>query len=71
MDEYEYLESEHAICPACSVVRTGPVIVRSMLEWKATERDGRLGQLGGRPLSDPSWPGWLAVWRRWEVYAAG
>lgn len=44
MAEYErYLESEHAICPACPVVRTGPVIVRSMLEWKATERDGRLG----------------------------
>jgi hypothetical protein len=44
IDEYErYLASEHAICPACPVVRTGPVIVRSMLEWKATERDGRLG----------------------------
>jgi len=44
MDEYErYVESEHAICPACPVVRTGAVIVRSMLEWKATHRDGRLG----------------------------
>jgi hypothetical protein len=44
MDEYErYVESEHAICPACPVVRTGPVIVRSMLEWKAIHRDGRLG----------------------------
>ncbi|MGO9954373.1 MAG: hypothetical protein ACLP50_00050 [Solirubrobacteraceae bacterium] len=44
MDEYErYLESEHAICPDCPVVRTGPVIVRSMLEWKAVERDGQLG----------------------------
>lgn len=44
MAEYErYVESEHAICSACPVVRTGPVIVRSMLEWKATHRDGRLG----------------------------
>jgi hypothetical protein len=45
MDEYKrYVESEHAICPACPVVRTGPVIVHSMLQWKATDRDGRLGR---------------------------
>lgn len=45
MDEYErYVESEHAICPACPVVRTGPLIVRSMLVWKATDRDGQLGR---------------------------
>jgi hypothetical protein len=45
MDEYErYVESEHAICPACPVVRTGPLVVRSMLEWKATDRDGQLGR---------------------------
>lgn len=44
-DEYErYVQSEHAICPACPVVRTGPLIVRSMLEWKATDRDGQLGR---------------------------
>lgn len=42
MDEYErYVEIQHAICPACPVVRAGPVIVRSMFEWKA-RRDGRL-----------------------------
>ena len=45
IDEYErYVESEHAMCPACPVVRTGPLIVRSMLEWKAIDRDGRLGR---------------------------
>lgn len=45
IDEYErYVQSEHAICPACPVVQTGPLIVRSMLEWKATDRDGQLGR---------------------------
>ncbi len=44
MDEYErYVQSAHAICPTCPVVRAGPLIVRSMLEWKAIHRDGRLG----------------------------
>lgn len=44
MDEYErYVQSAHAICPTCPVVRVGLVIVRSMLEWTAIHRDGRLG----------------------------
>jgi len=44
MDEYgRYLEAEHAICPHCPVVCSGPLIVRSMLRWKAIYRDGRLG----------------------------
>jgi hypothetical protein len=44
IDEYErYVQSAHAICPTCPVVRAGPLIVRSMLEWKAIHRDGRLG----------------------------
>jgi hypothetical protein len=43
-EEYErYVESEHAICPGCPVVRSGPFIVHSMLEWKAIYGDGRLG----------------------------
>ena len=34
--EYErYVESEHAVCPDCPVVRSGPFVVYSMLEWKA------------------------------------
>lgn len=42
-DEYrEYVEREHAICRGCPVVRSGVPIVRSMLQWKATQRDGRL-----------------------------
>jgi len=33
MEEYEqYVESEHAICPGCPAVRSGPMIVYSMLE---------------------------------------
>ena len=43
-EEYErYVESEHAICPGCPVVRSGPFVVHSMLEWKAIYGDGRLG----------------------------
>lgn len=42
-EEYErYVESEHAVCPDCPVVRSGPFIVHSMLEWKAIYGDGRL-----------------------------
>ncbi len=42
-EEYErYVESEHAICPDCPVVRSGPFVVYSMLEWKAIYGDGRL-----------------------------
>jgi hypothetical protein len=41
--EYErYVESEHAVCPGCPVVRSGPFVVYSMLEWKAIYGDGRL-----------------------------
>ena len=44
MDEYErYVSREHAVCPGCPVVRSGPFVVYSMLEWKAIYRDGRLG----------------------------
>jgi hypothetical protein len=47
MDEYErYLESEHAICPACPVVRTGPVIVRSMRELELMDCDSQCGRVG-------------------------
>ncbi|HZL49268.1 MAG TPA: hypothetical protein VFC30_09685 [Solirubrobacteraceae bacterium] len=43
-EEYErYVESEHAVCPDCPVVRSGPFVVYSMLEWKAIYGDGRLG----------------------------
>ena len=38
----EYVKREHAICRGCPVVRSGVPIVRSMLQWKATEGDGRL-----------------------------
>jgi len=42
-EEYErYVESEHATCPDCPVVRSGPFVVYSMLEWKAIYGDGRL-----------------------------
>ena len=42
-EEYErYVETEHAICPDCPVVRSGPFVVYSMLEWKAIYGDGRL-----------------------------
>jgi len=44
IDEYgRYLEAEHALCPDCPVVCSGPLIVGSMLRWKAIHRDGRLG----------------------------
>jgi hypothetical protein len=44
-DEYErYVESEHAICPGCPVVRSGLFVVYSMLEWKAIYGGGRLDQ---------------------------
>src|SRR6266545_6916249 len=43
-DEYvQYVKRAHAICDGCTVVRSGVSIVRSMLRWKAIERDGRLG----------------------------
>ncbi len=43
-EEYErYVESEHAICPGCPVVRSGTFVFCSMLEWKAIYADGRLG----------------------------
>jgi len=43
-EEYErYVEAEHAICPGCPAVRSGPFVVHSMLEWKAIYGDGRLG----------------------------
>lgn len=38
----EYVREEHAICSRCPVVRSGVPVVRSMLEWKAADRDGRL-----------------------------
>lgn len=42
-EEYErYVESEHAVCPGCPVVRSGPFVAYSMLEWKAIYGDGRL-----------------------------
>jgi hypothetical protein len=42
MDEYvQYVAREHALCPGCPLVRSGPLIVSSMLEWKA-RRDDRL-----------------------------
>jgi hypothetical protein len=40
MDEYvQYVAREHALCTGCPVVRSGPLIVRSMLEWKARRDD--------------------------------
>lgn len=49
--EYErYVESEHALCPGCPVVRAGPFIVYSMLEWKAIYSGG--GRLGHWTRSD-------------------
>lgn len=42
-EEYErYVETEHAVCPDCPVVRSGPFVVYSILEWKAIYGDGRL-----------------------------
>ncbi len=42
-EEYErYIDSEHATCPGCPVVRSGPFVMHSMLEWKAIYGDGRL-----------------------------
>jgi hypothetical protein len=42
-EEYErYLESEHAICRDCPVLRSGLLIVYSLLEWKAIYGDGNL-----------------------------
>jgi len=43
-EEYQrYVESEHAMCPGCPVVRSGPFVVYSMLEWKAIYAGGSLG----------------------------
>jgi hypothetical protein len=50
MDEYvQYVSREHALCPGCPVVRSGPLIVRSMLDWKA-RRDGRLSHWRRRDI---------------------
>jgi hypothetical protein len=50
MDEYvQYVAREHALCPGCPVVRSGPLIVRSMLEWKA-RRDDRLSHWRRRDI---------------------
>lgn len=50
MDEYvEYVSREHALCRGCPVVRSGPLIVSSMLEWKA-RRDGRLSHWRRRDI---------------------
>jgi hypothetical protein len=43
MAEYEvYVADEHEHCPNCPVVRSGPFIAYSMLEWKAIYADGCL-----------------------------
>jgi hypothetical protein len=43
MAEYtQYVRDEHARCRGCPVVRSSVLIVRSMLEWKAVQSDGRL-----------------------------
>ncbi len=50
MDEYvQYVSREHALCLGCPVVRSGPQIVRSMLNWKA-RRDGRLSHWRHRDI---------------------
>ena len=46
------MENAHAICHGCPVVRSGALIVRSMLRGKAIERDGRLGHRTRRDLHD-------------------
>jgi hypothetical protein len=48
----EYVQNEHAICWGCPVVRSGVAIVGSMLEWKATDRDGRLDHWTRRDIRD-------------------
>lgn len=53
MDKYaQYVRDEHAICWGCPVVRSGALVVRSMLDWKATRRDGRLGHWTRRDIRD-------------------
>ena len=53
VEEYaEYVREEHAICRGCPVVRSGVTIVRSMLEWKAIHRDGRLDRWTRRDIRD-------------------
>lgn len=48
----EYVQNEHAICWGCPVLRSGVPIVSSMLEWKATHRDGRLDHWTRRDIRD-------------------
>jgi hypothetical protein len=48
----QYVLDEHARCRGCPVVRSGVTIVRSMLEWKAVHRDGRLHHWTRRDLRD-------------------
>jgi len=48
----EYVREGHAICRGCPVVRSGVTIVRSMLEWKAIHRDGRLDRWTRRDIRD-------------------
>jgi hypothetical protein len=48
----EYVRDEHAVCRGCPVVRSGVPIVRSMFEWKATSRDGRLEHWTRRDIRD-------------------
>jgi len=53
MAEYtQYVRDEHARCRDCPVVRSGVPIVRSMLEWKAVDRGGRLHHWTRRDLRD-------------------
>jgi len=46
-----YARDQHAICSGCPVVRSGALIVRSMLEWKAAQ-DGRLNRWTSRDVRD-------------------
>jgi hypothetical protein len=48
----EYVREEHDMCRGCPVVRSGVVIVRSMLEWKAIQGDGRLEHWTRRDIRD-------------------
>jgi hypothetical protein len=50
MDEYvQYVAREHALCLGCPVVRSGPLVISSMLDWKA-RRDGRLSHWQRRDI---------------------
>ena len=53
MAEYtQYVRDEHARCRGCPAARSGVPIVRSMLEWKAVQGDGRLHHWTRRDLRD-------------------